>query len=108
MNKYQLVLSVSLLSSVAIVQAHDGTEHDACSDMSVSSSIKQYDINKDGVVTLDEYLATAKINATKMFKHIDANGDGKLDAAEQKDIDDVMRIMHGAPATTMDKKNISM
>ena len=107
MNIYQLVLSAALLSSVASVQAHDGAEHDSCKGMGAHASIKQSDSNKDGVVSLDEYLAAKKTNATKMFNHIDANNDGKLDAAEQKDIDDVMHSMHGAPAAA-DKKNISL
>ena len=67
------------------------------------TGIKKSDLNKDGIVSLDEYLATEKINATKMFQHIDANGDGKLDAAEQKDIDEVMKSMYSTPVVPAEK-----
>ena len=67
------------------------------------TGIKKSDANKDGMVSLDEYLANEKINATKMFQHIDANSDGKLDAAEQKDVDAVMKSMYGAPAMPAEK-----
>ena len=70
--------------------------------------IKKSDINKDGIVSLDEYLATEKINATKMFQHIDANSDGKLDAAEQKDVDEVMKNIYSAPVAPADKSKSNM
>lgn len=58
-------------------------------------SISALDANKDGAITKSEYLDN-KSNSEKTFKHIDANGDGKLDQAEQTDIEAVYKIMHQA------------
>lgn len=66
-------------------------------------SISALDANKDGAITKSEYLGN-KSNSEKTFKHIDANGDGKLDKTEQTDIEAVYKAMHQA----IESKSISM
>ena len=56
-------------------------------------SISGLDLNKDGVITKEEYLADIK-NTAKTFNHIDANSDGKLDLEEQKEIESVYKAIH--------------
>ena len=98
-----LVLFALLAAASFSLQAQDSKDASPV-------GIKKSDVNKDGVVSLEEYLAGEKVNATKMFQHIDANGDGKLDAAEQKDVDEVMKSMYSAPmpAAEKPKTGISM
>ena len=109
MKIHQVVLLAVLSTSFVAAQANDSNSNDSCKDMGMNTSITQSDANKDNVVTLEEYLATEKNNAMSMFKHIDANGDGKLDAAEQKVIDEIMQKMSDPHANIIDKqKNISM
>ncbi len=102
----QTVLLAFLATNFTVAQAN---EAESCHGMATGTSVTQSDTNKDNVVSLDEYLTTEKNNATNMFKHIDANGDGKLDAAEQKVIDQIMQGIAGAHSNKNDKqKNISI
>ena len=101
MNTIKLLLALALTTSISAVAQHSSS-HESCKEMDVKS-ISQQDTNKDGAVSLDEYTAAEKLNAIAMFKHIDANGDGKLDAAEQKEIDEVMNNMRGTNATSTKK-----
>ncbi len=57
-------------------------------------SISGLDANKDGVITKEEYLAGNPRNSEKIFNHLDANGDGKLDLEEQKQIEAVYKAIH--------------
>ena len=102
MKKVYFLLVVLLASASFNSAAQDGSKE------TNPVSIKKSDLNKDGIVSLDEYLATEKINATKMFQHIDANSDGKLDAAEQKDVDEVMKSMYSAPVAPAEKSKSNM
>ncbi|OYY95712.1 MAG: hypothetical protein B7Y32_07650 [Methylophilales bacterium 16-45-7] len=59
-----------------------------------SFSISGLDKNKDGNITKAEYLNGDKNNTEKVFKHIDVNNDGALDAAEQADVESVYKAIH--------------
>lgn len=67
-------------------------------------SIYSFDVNKDGTISKSEYLDGNKSNNAKTFKHIDANGDGKLDQAEQTEIETVYKAFH----QDIKSKNISI
>lgn len=98
MFKASVLLSIALLmtSNIAFANHHEG-----CSDMkNMDYSMKSTDTDKDGMISRDEYAAANKTDADKNFKHIDANSDGKLDAAEQKDVEEVLKAMHNKPAKT--------
>ena len=91
------------LCSLVLSQAAYANHHEAgesandkkCEGMSNASfSISGLDANKDGIITKDEYLTGEQSNSEKTFKHIDANGDGQLDQAEQKEIEAVYKDIH--------------
>lgn len=46
------------------------------------------DANKDGMVSREEFTKAHQVRADEMFSAMDANKDGKIDAAERK-------AMHG-------------
>ena len=101
MNKTALlfVLTCSIgLSQLAYANHHEeGKSMDGakCEGMSHGNfSISGLDVNKDGDITKSEYLDADKSNSEKVFKHIDANGDGKLDQSEQADIEAVYKAIH--------------
>ncbi len=76
-----------------------------CEGMTSSNfSISSLDVNKDGIISKLEYLDGNKSNNEKTFKHIDANGDGKLDQAEQAEIEVVYKAIH----QEVNSKNISI
>lgn len=77
------------------VEAGDATHGEKCEGMLQGDfSISGYDANKDGVITLQEYLVGNPKNTEKTFKHLDENGDGKLDLQEQKEIEAVYKSIH--------------
>lgn len=72
-----------------------------CEGMSNSNfSISSLDVNKDGIISRAEYLDGNKSNNEKTFKH----SDGKLDRAEQTDIEAVYKAIH----QDVKSKNISI
>ena len=92
-------LSLSLgLSFTALANHSDSHKSDAdsgCADKNNPDfSISSYDTNKDGVVTKQEYLNANKRNTEKLFAHLDANQDGKLDQTEQAEIEAVYKLIH--------------
>jgi len=56
--------------------------------------IGHFDTNQDGNISLDEYLAGSPANTEKVYQHLDANSDGKLDKQEQLEIEAVYKQMH--------------
>ncbi len=103
-----VLLSVFGIAQLAFANHHEGGDAEnghKCEDMAHGDfSISGLDANKDGVITKKEYVAGGKANTEKLFKHLDANSDGKLDAAEQKEIEAVYKDMH---EKAMPKKPIS-
>jgi hypothetical protein len=94
-----LAASLSLSVSLSVLANHheegQATGGEKCEGMSHGNfSISGLDANKDDVITLNEYLAGDQSNTEKVFKHIDANSDGKLDKAEQTDIEAVYKMIH--------------
>ncbi|QDC43937.1 EF-hand domain-containing protein [Methylophilus medardicus] len=65
-----------------------------CNKMSPSFSISYLDENTDGSISLQEYLQGDPSNEKKMFEHMDANHDGLLDQAEQKEVEQVYQLIH--------------
>lgn len=79
----------------AFANHHESGKSSECENMANGSfSISGLDANQDGSITKDEYLIGNKSNTEKIFKHIDANSDGQLDQAEQKDIEAVYKGIH--------------
>lgn len=73
--------------------------HESCKDMkNMDFSMKSMDADKDGIISKDEYAAANQTEINEKFKHIDANNDGKLDAKEQKDVEDVLKAIHSPSA----------
>jgi len=56
--------------------------------------IGHFDTNRDGNISLDEYLAGSPANTEKVYQHLDANSDGVLDKQEQLEIEAVYKHMH--------------
>lgn len=76
-------------------EAGDAKHGENCAGMSNADfSISGLDADKNNLITIQEYLAGDKNNNEKTFKHVDANGDGVLDVAEQKDIEAVYKAIH--------------
>jgi hypothetical protein len=72
------------LSQLAFANHHDG-DSDSCQKMmQEKNSMQDMDINKDGVVSNNEFTAASLERAKETFAHIDANGDGKLNNEEQE------------------------
>lgn len=84
---------------------HDGHGPD-CNGMPPNFSISYLDENKDGNITQKEYLAGDSEHTAKMFEHLDANHDGKLDKAEQDEIEKVYTLMHQEKMSQKKTKSI--
>lgn len=96
MNFTKSIIATSFLlcTTFAIANHHEGA-HEGCTDMkNIDFSLKDLDINNDGFISKDEYAVVSQGDVDKTFKHIDANGDGKLDFLEQKDVEEVLEGMH--------------
>lgn len=89
-----LVMMLLVLPSV-YEQAH-ANHHEGMPDcnMPANFSISYLDDNGDGAISLQEYLQGDSSHDKKMFDHMDANQDGKLDQAEQKVIEEVYKKIH--------------
>jgi EF hand len=97
----KLLIAVTLLLCTNLAQANHHEGGEGCKNMQkMDFSMKSMDTDKDGIVSKDEYAKSAQGDVDKDFKHIDANSDGKLDAAEQKDVEDVLKAMHGVKTQT--------
>jgi hypothetical protein len=101
MKKTTLLLAISCsigITHLAYANQHEeGKSMDSgkCEGMSHGSfSISGLDLNKDSIISKSEYLEGYKSNSEKIFKHIDANSDGKLDQSEQTDIEAVYKAIH--------------
>lgn len=88
MKTLQILAISSLLLGLAQTAnaAHDGTDHDAIG--SHHHSWQDADTNKDGVISKEEFMVKHQERAEKMFTKLDANKDGKVDAAERKTMHD--------------------
>lgn len=106
-NNTKTLIAACFLLCANLAQAnhHEGA-HEGCKDMkNMDFSMKDIDTNKDGNISKEEYATAGQGDVDKNFKHMDANSDGKLDAKEQKDVEDVLKAMHSqkakAPVSTM-------
>jgi Ca2+-binding EF-hand superfamily protein len=104
MTKLLIAATLLLCTNLAQANHHEGSE--GCKNMEkMDFSMQSMDTDKDGIVSKDEYIKSTQTDVENDFKHIDANNDGKLDAKEQKDVEDVLKAMHGiktkAPVSTM-------
>lgn len=106
-------LFVVIAFSICLSQLANANHHNESKSMDAAKcegmnnsdfSISSLDVNKDGIISKSEYLNGNKSNNEKTFKHIDANGDGKLDQAEQAEIEVVYKAIH----QEVKSKNISI
>lgn len=82
--------------------------HEGCKDMkNMDFSMKSLDADKDGMISKDEYAAVNQAGFNEKFKHIDANNDGKLNAKEQNDVEEVLKAIH-SPAAKKPTNTITM
>jgi hypothetical protein len=99
MNKLLIAATLLLCTNLALANHHEAGE--GCKNMEkMDFSMKNMDADKDGIITKEEYVKSAQGDVEKDFKHIDANNDGKLDANEQKDVEEVLKAMHGVKTKT--------
>jgi len=101
MQKLGLYVSlVTMICAVNLAYANHHGEHDShdgtkCEGMeNADFSISGLDKDKNKLITIQEYLAGDETNTEKTFKHMDANGDGVLDAEEQSEIEAVYKAIH--------------
>lgn len=88
-------ISLSTLSYAAQHGTADAGHGTKCADMSHASfSIGHFDSDKDGNISLQEYLSGDSANTEKTYQHLDANSDGKLDTQEQYEIEAVYKMLH--------------
>lgn len=81
--KISHILMVMILSLGMAQVGH--AEHDGMADMHAEGhGLQAADVNKDGVISHDEFTAAHKARSEKMFEKLDANHDGKIDDAERK------------------------
>lgn len=100
MNITKPLMTATFLLCANLAQAnhHEGG-HEGCNDMkNMDFSMKDIDTDKDGSISKQEYAAAGQGDVDKNFKHMDANNDGKLDAKEQKDVEEVLKAMHNSKA----------
>ena len=55
------------------------------------------DMNKDGAISREEFMAKHQARAEKMFNKLDTNKDGKIDANERKAGHEAMERHHMMP-----------
>lgn len=80
--------------NIAYANHHEAGE-DACEGADKAAfCAANLDVNKDGVITRQEYLDGDKNNTEKTFNHLDANNDGVLDLSEQYEIEAVYKKIH--------------
>jgi hypothetical protein len=95
-----LVFAVSSISLSALSYANqhgaaDATHSAKCHGMSQASfGIEHLDSNKDGNISMQEYLSGDSSNTEKTYQHFDANSDGMLDKQEQQEIEAVYKSIH--------------
>jgi hypothetical protein len=98
MKKISLLLFTLLstsLSTLSHANQHGAANGSKCEDMSHASfGIAHFDSNKDGSISLQEYLSGDSANTEKTYQHIDANNDGMLDKEEQQEIEAVYKSIH--------------
>lgn len=96
-----MTITSFLLASILVFASNMAAadHHEGCKDMkNMDFSMKRIDVDKDGIISKDEYAAANQAGINEKFKHIDANSDGKLDAKEQKDVEDVLKAIHSSAA----------
>lgn len=103
MTKVSVLLAMIMVFTSNMATAN---HHEGCNDMkNTDFSMKSMDVDKDGMISKDEYAVANQDGINEKFTHIDANNDGKLDAKEQKDVEDVLKAIHGSavkkPANTL-------
>lgn len=98
-SKMLMAAAILLCANVASANHHEGA-HEGCTQMkNMDFNMKAMDTDKDGTISLSEYAAAKQAEINDSFKHLDANNDGKLDAKEQKDVEDVLKSVHRMPET---------
>lgn len=99
-SKVLLAATILLCTNVANANHHEGAQEGCPYMKNMDFSMKAMDINKDGTISLSEYSTAKQAEINDGFKHIDANNDGKLDAKEQKDVEEVLKSIHQMPEKT--------
>ncbi len=91
-----LIVLASASAAFAKSGSADNDQHDENAlDLGMADfGISHFDSNKDGSISLEEYLAGSPANSAKTYQHLDANSDGKLDKQEQAEIEAVYKHMH--------------
>jgi uncharacterized membrane protein YebE (DUF533 family) len=71
---------------------HDGGDDKHCDRK--KHGMQDSDVNKDGVISKDEFMTSHQARADKMFAKMDANNDGKVDQAERDAMKAKMKEHH--------------
>lgn len=90
-----LITAMSYGQQPEPASAHDSKIDMHCNDISQADfSISHFDTDKDGNISLKEYLSADASNTERSYRHMDANGDGSLDTQEQQVIATVYKRIH--------------
>lgn len=94
-NALCLSLGLSFAALANHNESHTNDADSGCADKNNPDfGISSYDTNKDGLISKEEYLNANNRHTEKLFAHLDANRDGKLDQAEQAEIEAVYKLIH--------------
>jgi hypothetical protein len=90
-----LITALSYAQQRELATAHDSKIDIPCNDISQADfSISHFDTDKDGNISLKEYLSADASNNERSYRHMDANGDGILDTLVQQEIAAVYKRIH--------------
>ena len=85
----KILLPLLLMQALTDVGAVFASEFGMTIMHPVYFSLNELDSNRDGNISLQEYLAADASNTEMIYRHMDQNGDGMLDAEEQAAIEAV-------------------
>lgn len=85
---------IMLMQALTYATSANSKDYGQMAISKVDFSISELDTDRDGNISLQEYLAADVSNTEMIYRHLDQNSDGILDAEEQAAIEAVYQGMH--------------